>query len=78
MIKIKVERGDRLDKALRQFKRICNDAGLFREIKRLTYYEKPSERRRREAQQREKNIRNAEKKKTRKRKPRTYKPPGAV
>ncbi len=78
MIRIKVERGDRLDKALRQFKRICNDAGLFREIKRLTYYEKPSERRRREEQQREKNIRNAEKKKLKKKKARVYRPPGAV
>ena len=63
MIRIRVDKGDRLEKALRQFKRICNDAGLFREIKRLSFYEKPSERRRREAQQREKNIRNLQKKK---------------
>ncbi|MBI3268264.1 MAG: 30S ribosomal protein S21 [Planctomycetes bacterium] len=63
MIRIRVDKGDRLEKALRQFKRICNDAGLFREIKRLSFYEKPSERRRREEQQREKNIRNLQKKK---------------
>ncbi len=51
MIRIRVDKGDRLEKALRQFKRICNDAGLFREIKRLSFYEKPSEiKRRRERQ----------------------------
>lgn len=65
MIRIRVDKGDRLEKALRQFKRICNDAGLFREIKRLSFYEKPSEKRRREEQQREKNIRNLQKKKRR-------------
>ncbi|MBI5366919.1 MAG: 30S ribosomal protein S21 [Planctomycetes bacterium] len=68
MIRIRVEKGDRLEKALRQFKRICNDAGLFREIKRISFYEKPSEKRRREEQQREKTIRNLHKKK-KKRKP---------
>lgn len=66
MIKINIEKKDQLDRALKQFKRICNDAGIFKEIKRSTYYEKPSERRRREMKQREKNIRNSEKKKTRK------------
>lgn len=63
MIKINIEKKDQLDRALKQFKRICNDAGVFKEIKRSTYYEKPSERRRREDKQRDKNIRNAGKKK---------------
>ena len=61
-----VGRGRKLDRALKQFKRICNDAGIFKEIKRSTYYEKPSERRRREMKQREKNIRNIGKKKVKK------------
>ncbi len=63
MIKINIDKKDQLDRALKQFKRICNDAGIFKEIKRSTYYEKPSEQRRREAKQREKNIRNIGKKK---------------
>lgn len=66
MIKIKVERSDQLERALKQFKRICNNAGLFKEIKRSSYYEKPSERRRREEQQRDKSIRNAQAKELRK------------
>jgi small subunit ribosomal protein S21 len=56
-IRVRIEKAENLDKALRQFKRICNDAGVFRELKRNACYEKPSERRRREEQQREKNIR---------------------
>lgn len=66
MIKIKVDRGVGLDKALKQFKRICNNAGVFKEIKRSSYYEKPSERRRREEQQRLKTIRNAQRGKKKK------------
>lgn len=73
MIKIKIDRGIGLDKALKQFKRICNNAGVFKEIKRSTYYEKPSERRRREAQQRLKTIRNAQRG-GKKKKPRILKP----
>lgn len=56
MLKIRIDRREQLDRALKQFKRICNDAGIFKRIKKTTYYEKPSARRRREEQQREKNI----------------------
>ncbi len=73
MIKIKIDRGIGLDKALKQFKRICNNAGVFKEIKRSAYYEKPSERRRREEQQRLKTIRNAQRG-GKKKKPRFAKP----
>lgn len=49
-IKVKVE--DSFDKALRQFKRKCIDAGLLLELKRRAYYEKPSEQRRKQEKQR--------------------------
>lgn len=57
-VKIKVEGS--IDKALRQFKKRCIDSGIFMDIKRTAFYEKPSEERRREALNREKTIHNLE------------------
>jgi small subunit ribosomal protein S21 len=34
---------------LRRFKRLCQREGLTRDIKRTSYYEKPSERKRRQS-----------------------------
>lgn len=42
---------------LKRFKRLCQREGLTREIKRNSYYEKPSDRKRRESR---KAIRKAE------------------
>ena len=47
MAKIMVEPGDSLERALRRFKRLCEKEGIRREQKRASYYEKPSEQRRR-------------------------------
>lgn len=47
MAKLIVREGDSIEKALKQFKRMCEKEGLRREIKRASYYEKPSEQRRR-------------------------------
>lgn len=56
MVKVKVNASDELDRALRLFKKICNNAGIFKEIKRLSYYEKPSERRSREGKMKKRNM----------------------
>lgn len=53
-IKVKVEGS--IDKALRQFKKRCIDSGLFMDLKRRAYYEKPSEERHRENKRRERTI----------------------
>ena len=56
MIKIKARGNESLDQMLRRFKKMCEKEGLTKEIKRTSYYEKPSERRRRrlrKAQKRE-------------------------
>jgi small subunit ribosomal protein S21 len=50
-----------LEKTLRRLRKICNNEGITREIKRHAYYEKPSERRRRRARERLKTIRLAQK-----------------
>lgn len=47
MAKIIVRENDSIEKALKQFKRMCEKEGLRRDIKRTSYYEKPSEQRRR-------------------------------
>lgn len=46
--------GEDLDQALKKFRRKCQRAGIFQEIKRNQFYEKPSVRKRkkREAAQR--------------------------
>ncbi|MBI4712597.1 MAG: 30S ribosomal protein S21 [Planctomycetes bacterium] len=55
-IRIKVEGS--IDKALRQFKRKCIDAGIFNELKRVAFYEKPSETRRKAELKKERTIQN--------------------
>ena len=51
MAKIIVREGDSIERALKQFKRLCEKEGLRRSIKRAAYYEKPSEQRRRRKMQ---------------------------
>ncbi len=47
MIKVKARGRESVEQMLRRFKKMCEKEGLTKEIKRTTYYEKPSERRRR-------------------------------
>ena len=49
MIKVKATSGgrDSLEKLLKRFKKKCEKEGLIKDIKRSSFYEKPSERRRR-------------------------------
>ena len=41
-IGVRVRRGEGIDSALRRFRKKCEKEGLFNEIKRRSYYEKPS------------------------------------
>jgi small subunit ribosomal protein S21 len=47
VIKVKPRGNESVQQLLRRFKRLCQREGLTRDIKRTSYYEKPSERRRR-------------------------------
>ena len=51
MIKVKARSGEGLEQLLRRFKKICEKEGLSKEIKRSSYYEKPSDARRRKFRQ---------------------------
>ena len=47
MIKIKSRGNESIDQMLRRFKKLCEKEGLVKDIKRNSYYEKPSEKKRR-------------------------------
>jgi small subunit ribosomal protein S21 len=57
-----VKNNEPLEKTLRRLRKICNNEGITRELKRSSVYEKPSERRRRKERERRKAMRAAEKK----------------
>ena len=48
-IRIKSRGGESAEQMLRRFKKLCEKEGLTKDIKRKEYYEKPSDRGRREA-----------------------------
>ncbi len=60
-VRVQAKSNEPLEKTLRRLRKICNNEGITREIKRHAYYEKPSERRRRRARERLKTIRLAQK-----------------
>jgi small subunit ribosomal protein S21 len=51
MIKVKARNNESAQQMLRRFKKICEKEGLVKDVKRKSYYEKPSERRRRQKRQ---------------------------
>jgi small subunit ribosomal protein S21 len=48
MIKIKSRGNETAEQMIRRFKKMCEKEGLTKDIKRVAYYEKPSEKRRRQ------------------------------
>lgn len=47
MIKVRARGNETVEQMLKRFKKLCEKEGLTKDIKRNSYYEKPSERRRR-------------------------------
>jgi len=47
MIKVRSRDNEPVELMLKRFKKMCEKEGLTRDIKRTSYYEKPSERKRR-------------------------------
>jgi small subunit ribosomal protein S21 len=74
LIRLELKPNEGLDKALRRFKKICDREGLTRDMRKHSYYEKPSEKKKRKDREREKErakaIRVAEKRKSKARKAR--------
>ena len=53
------------ERLLQRFKRLCLRGGLFKEIKRRRFYEKPSQKRRREAKESLREAKKAERRELR-------------
>ena len=59
-IRIKARGGESAEQMMRRFKKMCEKEGLTKDIKRQSYYEKPSERRRRALRKTLKRIQQQE------------------
>lgn len=59
-VRVQSKANEPLEKTLRRLRKLCNNEGITRELKRHAYYEKPSERRRRKNRERLKTIRLAQ------------------
>lgn len=60
-VRVQSKANEPLEKTLRRLRKLCNNEGITRELKRHAYFEKPSERRRRRKRERLKTIRLAQK-----------------
>ena len=49
MLKVKARGNESVEQMIRRFKKMCEKEGLVKDIKRNSYYENPSEKRRRRA-----------------------------
>ena len=56
MIKVKARGNETVQQMMKRFKKMCEKEGLNRDVKRKSYYEKPSERRRRRARKSMKRV----------------------
>ncbi len=56
MIRIEARSGEPLEKTLKRFKKACEKEGLAKDIKKVAYYEKPSDKMRRRMRNQLKRI----------------------
>jgi len=65
MVQVTVKDDESLDKAIARFKKACSKVGISTELKKRSYYEKPSEKRRKIVLKREKKNRSKRNRKRR-------------
>ena len=65
MLKIRARGNESVHQMLKRFKKLCEKEGLNKEIKRNSYYEKPSERRRRQLRKTQRQALRKEREKSR-------------
>jgi len=56
MLKVKARGNESVEQMIKRFKKMCEKEGLTKDIKKNSYYEKPSERRRRQLRKTMKRI----------------------
>lgn len=59
MIKVKARGNETVQQMMKRFKKMCEKEGLNKDVKRKSYYEKPSERRRRRMRKSLKRVNSA-------------------
>ena len=59
MLRIKARTGESVQQMMRRFKKLCEKEGLIRDMKRNSYYEKPSEQNRRRMRKAQRNAQMA-------------------
>jgi small subunit ribosomal protein S21 len=67
-IKVTTRHGEHPERMLQRFRRICSKEGIFREVKRRRFYEKPSAARRRKAKEAVRALKRALRRKERRKK----------
>jgi small subunit ribosomal protein S21 len=58
VLKVKSRSGESVQQMIKRFKKLCEKEGLVRDMKRIAYYEKPSERNRRRIRKAQRTIRS--------------------
>ena len=58
-LEVRVE-GDNINRAINQLKRKMANEGIYKELKKRRFYEKPSERRKRKTREAERRLRKAQ------------------
>ena len=56
MLKVKGRAGESVQQMIRRFKKLCEKEGLIRDMKRIAYYEKPSEKQRRRMRKAQRSV----------------------
>jgi len=54
VIRLEIKSGEQIDRALKRFKKVCDREGLTRDMRKHSYFEKPSERKKRKQREQEK------------------------
>ncbi|MDD5091435.1 MAG: 30S ribosomal protein S21 [Candidatus Wallbacteria bacterium] len=57
MAEVKIDKDEPLEKALKRFRKKCEQSGILSEIKKRAYYEKPSEKKKRKAAEAKRKMR---------------------
>jgi len=65
MLKVRARGSESVQQMLKRFKKLCEKEGLNKEIKKNSYYEKPSERRRRQMRKAERQALRKQRQKSR-------------
>jgi small subunit ribosomal protein S21 len=56
MIKVKSRVGESVQQMVKRFKKMCEKEGVIRDMKRMAYYEKPSEKKRRKTRKSQRPV----------------------